>query len=116
MKRIAVALFAFVLGLCGSIVVMHVVDVADAVDNGALLGRLDVEKHCRSLYGDRAIALLTRPAVDGWQCASRSNGIFDTATVNFDEACQMQYDAVSHALATDPNWPLSWECFEGPRP
>ena len=116
MRRLLLALFAFLLGLGGAVSAAQLTGAATTRSQGNPLGSIDFDLYCVSLYGEPAIPLLSRPTASGWQCAWRPNGIFAAQPVDFDQACEVQYGAPAFARSTDPDWPYSWECRYGSAP
>jgi hypothetical protein len=116
MRRLLLALFAFLLGFGGAIAAAQLTGAANTRSQGYPLGAIDFDQYCQSMYGERAIPLLSRPTASGWQCNWRPNGIFAAEPVDFDQACAVQYGAPAFAQVIDPDWPYSWQCRYGSAP
>lgn len=115
-RRVALALFAFLVGFGGSVAAVRMSDGEPAVEQGVRLGPIDVNAYCRRAHGPTAIPVLVRRGVDGWRCAIRNNGIFGTTDIDYNLGCTDQYGQVAHGDTTDPVWPYLWQCIAGPSP
>ena len=66
MRRLLLALFAFLLGFGGAIAAAQLTGAANTRSQGYPLGTIDLDRYCQSMYGERAIPLLSRPTASGW--------------------------------------------------
>ncbi len=117
-RRVALALFAFLVGLGGSVAAVRLSDgeLEPPIEQGARLGPIDVNAYCRRAHGPTAIPVLVRRDADGWRCAIRNNGIFGTSNIDVDLGCTDQYGQVAHGDESNLTWPYLWQCVAGPSP
>ena len=113
MNRWVVSGVALVIGLCGSFAAVSASQPTDGRTDGDLLGSIDFDRYCDTIYGPRSVPVPDSTQGATWGCAARNNGIFDTFDVDVDEACAQQFGEPSFARSWDMSIPDSWECFYG---
>lgn len=115
-RRIALSLFAFLLGVATSVAAVRLSQADDGAEKpGTVLGTVDVDAYCSDIHGVDAVPVLIRRDPGGWHCAIRDNGIFGTVAIDHDRACATQFAQIAHGDKSAVSWPYLWQCIAGQR-
>jgi hypothetical protein len=113
MNRTFRSAFAILVGFVGATAAFAAIE-NDRTSDRKELGKLDVIDHCQSEYGIRSAAMVLGRNAWAWRCTFLSNGIFEELSLDFNGACQAQFDDKrAFASPLDTEDPNSWWCFIG---
>ena len=118
MNRVLRGGLALCTGFALTLVAIKVADrghVSEAA-SGTKLGALDLDEYCRRAYGKQAVAIPVTGSAYGWRCWVQKNDLMTKQEINFDDACELLYEAPIYSQTFNPALDRSWECYRGPRP